>query len=46
MKNEDTLSKVLSQLESIIYPMYLSPPNHGARVVSTILNDEGLTQEW
>ena len=26
--------------------MYLSPPAHGARIVTTVLNDPVLCQEW
>uniref|UniRef100_T1IT14 Aspartate aminotransferase, mitochondrial n=1 Tax=Strigamia maritima TaxID=126957 RepID=T1IT14_STRMM len=37
---------VLSQLKIIIRPMYSNPPIHGARIVSTILNDPQLKGEW
>lgn len=46
VNNEDAVTKVQSQIEKIVSCMYLNPVNHGARVVSTILNDESLTQEW
>jgi len=37
---------VKSQLKALIRPMYSNPPNHGARVVSTILNNKELNAEW
>jgi len=39
-------ARVLSALSLVIRPMYSSPPIHGARIVSTILGDEELTQAW
>ena len=38
--------KVQSQLKIRIRPSYSNPPRHGARIVSTILNDEELTEEF
>lgn len=37
---------VHSQLCAIIRPLYSNPPNHGARIVATILNNPALTAEW
>ncbi|KAL0479803.1 aspartate aminotransferase, mitochondrial [Acrasis kona] len=37
---------VTSQLAVIIRAMYSSPPIFGARVVSTVLNDENLLKQW
>jgi len=37
---------VESQLKILIRPMYSNPPIYGARVVSTVLNDAGLTTLW
>jgi len=37
---------VVSQLNSIIRPMYSSPPIHGALIVATILADDELTVQW
>ena len=39
-------SAVLSQLESIIRPMYSNPPAHGARIVAHVLNSPELQAEW
>ena len=37
---------VLSQIKKIIRPMYSNPPTFGARVVTTILSDPKLKQQW
>jgi aspartate aminotransferase len=37
---------VESQLKILIRPMYSNPPIHGARIVSTILNDAQLNAQW
>lgn len=39
-------ARVDSQVKITIRPMYSNPPIHGARIVSTILSDEGLTEQW
>jgi len=39
-------SSVLSQLRQIVRPMYSNPPNHGAHIVATILNDPTLEKKW
>jgi aspartate aminotransferase, mitochondrial len=39
-------SRVMSQIKLVIRPMYSNPPRHGARIVSTILNDEELTNSF
>lgn len=44
--NKDTAAKVLSQLKIIIRKKYSSPPLHGARIVSEILNTPVLYKEW
>jgi len=45
--NDSTLAmNVKSHLKAFIRPMYSNPPNHGARVVSTILNNKALNAEW
>ena len=38
--------RVLSQLKMIARPMYSNPPVYGARVVSEILGDEKLREQW
>eukprot|EP01132_Coremiostelium_polycephalum_P007543 gene7543-9274_t len=35
-----------SQLKILVRPMYSNPPVYGARLVSTILNNQELTAEW
>lgn len=45
-KSKDVAKAVLSQLKLVARPSYSNPPAHGARIVSTVLNDKGLTSEW
>jgi len=44
--DKETLPKVLSQITLLIRGMYSNPPNHGARIVATALNDPDLFEEW
>jgi aspartate aminotransferase len=44
--NSDEASKVESQLKILARPMYSNPPIHGARIVSMILNDHQLAEQW
>jgi aspartate aminotransferase len=44
--DKETLPKALSQITLLIRGMYSNPPNHGARVVATALNDPDLYDEW
>ena len=44
--DNDTAERIRSQLKAIIRPMWSNPPNHGARIVATILNNSALNQEW
>jgi len=37
---------VKSQLKAIVRPWYSNPPNHGARIVATVLNNNALLNEW
>lgn len=37
---------IRSQLKAIIRPMWSNPPAHGARIVTTILNNPALIAEW
>lgn len=37
---------VESQLKILVRPMYSNPPLHGARIVSTVLNDAELNAQW
>jgi aspartate aminotransferase len=44
--NEEEAKRVLSQMKMVIRPMYSNPPRHGARIVSTILSDPKLKEEY
>lgn len=44
--SKESSVKVLSQLKLVIRPMYSNPPAHGARIVSKILTDPTLYNEW
>jgi len=46
LRNSAAITKCLSQIELIIRQIYSNPPNHGARIVSTALNNPALRQEW
>ncbi|VDQ07155.1 unnamed protein product [Trichobilharzia regenti] len=39
-------SRVKSQMKSIIRQTWSNPPQHGARIVATILNNPSLFTEW
>jgi aspartate aminotransferase, mitochondrial len=43
---EDEAKRVVSQMKMVIRPMYSSPPRHGARLVTTVLEDPQLTAEF
>ena len=45
-KNADEAGRVLSQLKVIVRTNYSNPPAHGSAIVSTILNDTALRQQW
>jgi len=45
-KNSDRAEAVLSQLKMVIRPMYSNPPLHGAHLVTKILGDEALYEQW
>ncbi|ORX40859.1 pyridoxal phosphate-dependent transferase [Kockovaella imperatae] len=44
--DKEEKARVDSQLKIIIRPMYSNPPIHGARIVSAILGDEKLYNDW
>ena len=44
--DNDTAERIRSQMKAIIRPMWSNPPNHGARIIATILNNPALSQEW
>ncbi|RKF19938.1 aspartate/tyrosine/aromatic aminotransferase [Alginatibacterium sediminis] len=45
-KTPEVAKQAFSQVKAGIRANYSNPPSHGAAVVSIILNDEALTQEW
>ncbi|KAG2302709.1 hypothetical protein Bca4012_061036 [Brassica carinata] len=44
--SEDVAKKVKSQLLLVVRPMYLSPPIHGASIVTTILKKSDMYNDW
>eukprot|EP01089_Gocevia_fonbrunei_P020182 TRINITY_DN7440_c0_g1_i1.p1 TRINITY_DN7440_c0_g1~~TRINITY_DN7440_c0_g1_i1.p1 ORF type:complete len:408 (-),score=97.03 TRINITY_DN7440_c0_g1_i1:79-1302(-) len=44
--NAKAVPAVRSQMKLIIRPMYSSPPSHGAHIVTKILSDPKLYDEW
>jgi len=42
----ENVKAVKSQVTMIVRGMYSNPPNHGARTVSTILNNDVFKNEW
>ena len=45
-KDEETSTRVLGQLKATVRRNYSSPAKHGAVLVSTVLNDATLNQQW
>lgn len=45
-RDAGTRDVVASQLSNIVRTLYSMPPDHGAAVVATILNDEDLEASW
>lgn len=45
-EDEKQAVAVKSQLQQLARPMYSNPPVHGALVVSTILGDPNLKNQW
>lgn len=46
VNDKTVLKNSVSQIAVNIRAMYSNPPNHGARIISRVLNDEGLFSEW
>jgi aspartate aminotransferase len=44
--DEDEAKRVVSQMKSVIRPMYSNPPRQGSRLVTTILQDPKLEQDF
>lgn len=45
-KDSETKARVKSQLELVVRTTWSNPPNHGGRIVSTVLNNSALAAEW
>ncbi|XP_065071374.1 aspartate aminotransferase, cytoplasmic-like [Rhopilema esculentum] len=45
-KESSVAAAFQAHITAILKPMYGNPPNHGARIVATILNNPALTAEW
>ena len=43
---EEEAKRVVSQMKMVIRPMYSNPPRQGSRIVTTILEDPKLTQDF
>lgn len=46
MSDAKEITQVKSQLTLIVRGMYSNPPNHGGRIVATVLNNPDLFEEW
>ncbi|XP_053977665.1 aspartate aminotransferase, cytoplasmic [Hylaeus volcanicus] len=46
MSDIKAMAQAKSQLTLIVRGMYSNPPNHGARIVATVLRNPDLYQEW
>lgn len=44
--DKDEAARTMSQIKILIRPMYSNPPIHGARLVTEILGDGSLKQQW
>lgn len=42
----DEAKRVVSQMKTVIRPMYSNPPRHGARIVTTVLEDPRLKADF
>ncbi|MTD41319.1 aminotransferase class I/II-fold pyridoxal phosphate-dependent enzyme [Erwinia sp. CPCC 100877] len=45
-EDSDAAARVFGQLKATVRRIYSSPPEHGARLVATVLNDAGLKASW
>lgn len=46
VRSQEVIAPIKSQVSIIIRAMYSNPPNHGARVVATILGNPEFNKEW
>ena len=44
--SEEEKNRVESQIKILVRPMYSSPPIHGARIASQVLNNQELYTQW
>lgn len=44
--SDNQAKAVLSQMKMVIRPNYSNPPAHGERIVTVVLNDQALYDEW
>lgn len=40
------INPIRSQITMLVRANYSNPPNHGALIVGTVLNDPALTEQW
>lgn len=45
-KDPSVINPIRSQITMLVRANYSNPPNHGARIVGTVLNDPALTEQW
>ena len=45
-KDRAVIEPVRSQITLLVRANYSNPPNHGARIVGTVLNNSALTEQW
>lgn len=45
-KDAKKLPEIRSQMEIQIRIMWSNPPNHGARIVATVLNNSAYFEDW
>ncbi|RUS83214.1 hypothetical protein EGW08_009025 [Elysia chlorotica] len=45
-KDPKKLPEIRSQMEIVIRVMWSNPPNHGARIVATVLNNKAYFEDW
>lgn len=44
--SKEEAARVMSQIKILIRPMYSNPPVHGARLVTEILSNKALREQW
>ena len=45
-KDAGVMGAIRSQITLLVRANYSNPPNHGARIVGTVLNDPALFDQW